>query len=758
MSYSSLTVVGCFGALSVLFVGCGGSDSQRSSHANGGDAAQDGGSGGEGNAHSSSTNGGDSGQDGGSGGKGNAHSSNTNGGASGNGSTPSSAAGTSSGALGYVETVTGSSDSSGSSDGVGRFGSLQEPMDIATDGTKMYLVEGTGGNRVRVYDPATGVISTLAGDGKEGFRDGTGTAASFHDLQALVIDPSYRFLYVADSYNCAIRKVEIATGKVTTIAGAALDTDRPDCGSSDGIGSAARFSAPDDLVIDSTGTHLYIADSGNHEIRAIDLKSNEVTTFVGSMTAGNTNGIGSAAAFSSPVGIAIDSKDSKLYIADRRNDNIRIVNIESKAVTSIPAFSEYDEAHGNTSNVSLFGLRGLAVDSTGDVLYVTQIQSDVVRRLELTTNTSTILAGSLTNDGFANGIGSAAWFDFPEGVLATGNDLYVADSTNKQIRKIDLTTKEVTTFLGSNVAASFSGPRSVTSDGTYLYVTDAHSGQIRKVSIATGNTTTIVAKASDSNETATFEEPCGITSDNANLYIVDGGNNVVLKLVLSTGKVSVLAGIKATSGAANGVGVAATFNEPQGIAIDRKGKNLYVADQANHMIRKIVIANGEVTTLAGSTQSGLVNGVGAAARFNMPANLAIDPSDRYLYVSDGENNVIRKIDLASAEVSILAGSRGKFNGRQDGSGDVATFDKPWGIATDGSYVYVADAGNNMIRRIELATTTVQTISGSYTTGSDDGPGAEATFGRPEGLMLDATGTYLYVCDDLNNEIRRVTVK
>jgi len=256
----------------------------------------------------------------------------------------------------------------------------------------------------------------------------------------------------------------------------------------------------------------------------------------------------------------------------------------------------------------------------------------------------------------------------------------------------------------------------------------------------------------------TFAEPRGITTDGSYLYVVEGRRNEVSRVTVATGEVTVIAGSRTNSGATDGVGTAAAFNAPQGIVIEPQHKALYVADQGNNTIRKIVISTGEVTTIAGATASGTADGVGAAARFNMPADLAMDATGAFLYVSDGENNTIRKIDLNTTQVTTLAGYPGSDTAYSDGVGASAKFSKPWGLATDGTYLYFAGAGDNMIRRLELATSNVKTISGQYDVGSADGKGAEATFDKPEGLTLDATGAFLYVCDSNNNMIRRISLK
>ncbi|HEY9154962.1 MAG TPA: NHL repeat-containing protein [Opitutaceae bacterium] len=206
--------------------------------------------------------------------------------------------------------------------------------------------------------------------------------------------------------------------------------------------------------------------------------------------------------------------------------------------------------------------------------------------------------------------------------------------------------------------------------------------------------------------------------------------------------VSTIAGVAGQNGSADGIGAAAQFNGPRGIAIDASG-TLYVADTFNHTIRKIA-ADGTVTTWAGAVgQSGSADGTGANARFNYPAGLTVDSSGN-VYVADSLNNTIRKI-TSSGAVSTLAGSA-VGSGFADGSGSSASFYQPVGVAVDASgNVYVADSGNSALRKITPGgvVTTVQVAAGS------------PQFNNPYGVAVDGSGI-LYVADTFANAIRTVS--
>lgn len=185
------------------------------------------------------------------------------------------------------------------------------------------------------------------------------------------------------------------------------------------------------------------------------------------------------------------------------------------------------------------------------------------------------------------------------------------------------------------------------------------------------------------------------------------------------------------------------------MAADGTG-NVYVADYENNLIRKISQA-GVVSTLAGSGAKGADDGLDTAATFNLPEALAVDASGN-VYVADNGNNLIRKVTPAG-QVSTFAGSGQP--GRGDGTGAAASFSSPFGIAIDANgNLYVADSGNNLIRKITPGGA-VTTIAGSGSRGANDGSGSAASFNTPAGIAVDKSGN-IYVADEGNNLIRKIT--
>jgi sugar lactone lactonase YvrE len=309
--------------------------------------------------------------------------------------------------------------------------------------------------------------------------------------------------------------------------------------------------------------------------------------------------------------------------------------------------------------------------------------------------------------GTTDGFGSSAKFRNPSGITTDGSgNLYVADASNNLIRKIVISTGEVTTFAGSGVqgsadgtgtAARFNSTTGVTVDvNGNVNVADQYNMLIRKIT-PTGVVSTLAGTGmqgtSDGIGTAAyFSYPTGITVDGSgNLFVTDWGVSRIRKIVISTGVVTTVAG-NLNFGNTDGVGPAATFNAPTGVGLDASG-NMYISDKSNHRIRKIT-SSGVVSTIAGSTV-GSTDGIGTAAKFNNPNSVAVDGNTN-LYIADQANQRIRKISPTGV-VTTLAGGIGGFS---DGTGTSARFNAPSGVCLDGSgNIYVSDASNKRIRII-----------------------------------------------------------
>ncbi|EOD31059.1 hypothetical protein EMIHUDRAFT_434364 [Emiliania huxleyi CCMP1516] len=230
------------------------------------------------------------------------------------------------------------------------------------------------------------------------------------------------------------------------------------------------------------------------------------------------------------------------------------------------------------------------------------------------------------------------------------------------------------------------------------------------------------------------------------LFVADFTRNKIRRVEVATGAVTTLAG-SGQVGGADGVGDAAEFCSPLGLAISPNGSALFVADFHNHKIRRVEFATGEVTTIAGSGDEGDADGVGDAAEFYFPHGISISPDGSALFVADSSNHKIRRVEVATGAVTTLAGSGEE--GGADGVGDAAQFYNPSGVAIspDGGALFVANYGNDKIRRVEVATGEVTTLAGSGTSGSVDGVGDAAELNGPVEVDISPDGSTLLVASD-----------
>ena len=371
--------------------------------------------------------------------------------------------------------------------------------------------------------------------------------------------------------------------------------------------------------------------------------------------------------------------------------------------------------------VDAYNSAGTLISSSSTITVTTSPPIAIAEPLIVST-----VAGKVLTVGNSDGTGTAAEFNYPLGVsFASGNtgSIYIADSGNATIRRIQVSNGGVTTIAGQPGTSSvtFQDPSSVAVDSSgNIYVADTMNNAIRKIA-SSGAITTLAgnvgaAGASDGiGIAAAFNRPQGIAADSSgNLYVADTNNCMIRKIVASTGAVSTLAGEAGVTGSADGAGTAAMFNYPSALAVDTSG-NVYVADTENHTIRAITPA-GLVTTVAGiAGSSGCADGVGKAAQFNSPSALAVDTTSGNLYVADTDNFTIRMVVPSTGVVTTLAGIVGT-SGSTDGSGSTALFYSPSGIATDSSgNLFIADTDNHTIRLGAMpAVPTIQTQPQSQT--------------------------------------------
>jgi len=414
-----------------------------------------------------------------------------------------------------------------------------------------------------------------------------------------------------------------------------------------------------------------------------------------------------------PADVALPNA-SNLNFTANQNPTPNLVTVSLSAGGAIKIFNE-SGAVNVLGDIAGYYQPDTGTENEGSMCNVGALSGIIVNGFDHENNVSskcfTSLVGTLAGSGstgYADGQGNQARFTSPNGVAvdSVGN-IYVADSGNNAIRKITAT--GVVTIFAGDIAGAVG----------------ATNGQ---------------------GSLARFNSPSSIAIDAAdNLYVADSGNSQIRRIT-PTGLVSLFAGSPtADPGSANGPALSATFNLPEGVALDAAG-NLYIADTGNHRIRKI--AAGVVSTLAGSTQ-GYVDATGTAAGFFGPTSVAVD-SVGNVYVADRSNHVVRKITPAGA-VTTFAGS---VSGTSDGVGGAARFNLPSGVAVDAAdNVFVGDSGNHRLRKITPAAV-VTTVAGS-SSGYTDQIGTSAQFNQPVGLVVDGAGT-IYVADRQNHRVRRIS--
>ena len=389
-------------------------------------------------------------------------------------------------------------------------------------------------------------------------------------------------------------------------------------------------------------------------------------------TTGSINGVGTAALFNNPRGVAMDTSGN-VIVADYNNHKIRLI-YPNRTVITLAGGSSSGSTGGSTDGVGTAALFwnpcGVAVDTSGNVIVADQLNHKI--RLIYPNRTVVTLAGgnsSGTISGFNDGVGTAALFSNPTGVAVdTSGNLYVADRNNHKIRLIYPNLTVITLAGGSTAGAS--------------------SGSTNGVGSA-----------------ALFNRPSSVAVDTSGNVIVADQLNHKIRLIYPNLTVITLAGgstAGTASGSTNGVGTAALFGEPAGVAMDISG-NVIVADQLNHKIR-LIYPNLTVITLAGGstagTASGNTNGVGTAALFWKTSGVSVDTSGNVI-VTDINNHKVRLIYPNLTVITLAGGSTsGALSGSTNGVGTAALFLNPTSVAVDTSgNVIVADVSNDKIRLI-----------------------------------------------------------
>ena len=509
---------------------------------------------------------------------------------------------------GIITTVAGNGTAGFSGDGGPAISaSLSNPLEVLMDGSGNLYIADFGNRRIRKVDPS-GTITTVAGNGTISASGDGGPAisAGFHP-NGISLDGAGN-IYIADQNNHRIRKVDITSGIISTVAGTGTFGFSGDGGPA----IAAKLRNPAGVYVDGVG-NIYIADFTNSRVRKVDTLGNINTIAGGVSGIQGDGGPAIAARLSVPNDTFVDGMGN-LYIVDIRNHRIRKVDT-SGIITTIAGGGAGDG--GPVSEANLNVPWGVHIDNAGN-LYIADSQYHRVRKVD-TSGIITTIAGTgyqgFSGDG---GPGSLAELNEPLRVFVDGaGNVYIGDTSNHRVRKVD--TAGIITTVAGNGIRGFSG------DGGPAV-------------------------------SASLSRPWGVHVDGTgNLYIADVSNHRVRK-VDPSGNITTVAGngIRGFSGD-GGPAISASLNNP--ISLDGGSSNLYIVDLSNHRVRK-VDSSGNITTVAGNGTAGFSGDGGPAisASLNSPFGVSWDGSSN-LYITDFSNQRVRKVDTSGIRI---------FRGRRTG--------------------------------------------------------------------------------------------
>jgi NHL repeat len=510
-----------------------------------------------------------------------------------------------------ITTVAGSSATGYAGDGgAATSAGLGQPVGVAVDSAGDIYISDSVANRVRKVDGATQVITTVAGNGAAGYFSGGGdggpaTAATLNQPQQITLDSAGN-LYIADIYNNRIRKVAAATQFISTVAGGAVGGFSGDGGTA----VAGELTEPSGVALDAAG-NLYIADFGNNRIRRVAAANQILSTVAGNGTVayGGDGGAAAYASLNTPGAVATDALGN-VYIADRANYTVRKVDASTGLISTLAGNGTlgFSGDGGPAANAQLYNPYGIAVDSVGNV-YISELNNARVRKIEAATQRISTFAGSgQSGNSGDGGPATSAKFGFLYGLAVdANNNVYIADSGNSVIRKVDAATQIISTIAG-NGTVGFSG------DGG-----PATSAQL--------------------------ESPTAISVDpSGNVYVADQLNNRIRRIDATTHVITTIAGPgNGVSLGDGGLATAAGLNQPQGLVIDSRG-NLYISDTSNDRVRRVDASTQIITTVVGNGSGGFSGDGGPATSAMLYAaeGLALDAAGN-LFIADTYNNRVRKV-------------------------------------------------------------------------------------------------------------------
>lgn len=636
---------------------------------------------------------------------------------------------------------------------------------------------------------AGGTLTVFSGQGYGGFN-GDGIQASNAQLgspAAIAIDGNGN-IFFADYGSSRVRRIDGTTGVITTVAGngtkCAHSTNT--CGDG-GPATDALLNLPEAIALDGAG-NLFIADSTDNKIRRVDASTQIITTVVGdgNPCANPSNACGDEGAATSaqlhfPEGIAVDAAGN-LYVSDTLDQRVRKVSggiihaFAGNGGFCRDSTTSCGDGHPATL-ANLHKPQQVALDATGQ-LYIADTADHKIRFVD-TTGTIKLFAGNGTQGFGGDGAAAtSATLDLPTSVSIDGGNILIADTGNQRVRIVSGGVIQSLAGGGKGgdggpaTSALLAGPYTLTGDAAgNLYIADRDNNRIRKISagvISTIAGTGSVGYTGDNGPatSAMLNAPTSVAIDSAgNIFIADTGNLVVRKIDASTHNISTYAGngnscFPTTSPCGDG-GPATSGNLtwPLTVAVDAND-NLYIADYFAFKVRKVDAATQIISTAAGTGNEGRSGDGGPAKSANLdhPSSVALDASGN-LFISDQYNNKVRKVN-SGGTISTYMGT-GKTCLCGDGGPAInGSMWNPLEVATDPSgNVFVGGGNANVVQRINATTGIWGTVAGNPKkplVGGFAGDGGLATMATLAnfGLWVDGSNN-LYIADEGNNRIRTV---
>jgi sugar lactone lactonase YvrE len=560
---------------------------------------------------------------------------------------------------GIIMTVAGNGSYGYGGDGGPATEAMLGPVSIAIDASGNLYIADIDNHRVRMVG-TNGIITTVAGGGNPlvGLGDGgPAIEAKLRYPNGVAVDASGN-LYIADTGNYLIRKVDL-NGVITTVAGGGRTPNHLGDG---GPATEAELDRPEGVSVDTSG-NLYIADSDNHRIRKV-APDGIITTVAGNGSGGygGDEGLATKALLYYPTGVVADGSGN-LYIAD--GSNLRVRKVDTRGIiTSIAGngSDSYGGDNGIATDANLDHPSDVVTDASGN-FYIADSQNNRIRRVDRSGIITTVAGNGIGGYGGDGGPATKAMLSNPSGVaIDPSGKLYIADSDNHRIRMV--APDGIITTVGGNGSEGYGGDGgpaikamldepfdlAVDTSGN-IYIADSYNGRIRKVD-NNGIITTVAGNGSydfggDGGPAikAMLDEPSGVAVDaSGNLYIADTGNYLIRKVDLN-GVITTVAGNgNRGEGGDSGPAILAELNSPASVVVDASG-NLYIADTGNYVIRKVDV-KGIITTVAGGGMPPDDLGDGGPAteaEFEYPEGVTVDASGN-LYIADTGNDRIRKVE------------------------------------------------------------------------------------------------------------------